>query len=356
MTVIGKDNSRHSTVTYWFCKCDCGNPNILSIAKSSLTQGSTTSCGCARSKLKKQNPNKYDLSGTYGIGWTSNTGKKFYFDLEDFDKIKNYCWYENDNGYIVTQRFRKTIRMHRLVMDVNDDDIQIDHIYHNKNDNRKEFLRKATNAQNSWNKKCKGVYYNSEKEKYVGFVTVYGKKFFKYFDSEKQAIQYRKMLEQKYYKEFAYCEYEGEIDMGEIVEIKYFDKDMEPVEMIAGGDWIDLRSAETVEMKTGDFKLIPLGVGMRLPHGYEAHVVPRSSTFKKFGVIQVNSQGVIDNSYCGEEDQWMFPALAMRDTVIHKNDRICQFRIVKNQPQIEFMLVDHLQNKSRGGFGSTGVK
>lgn len=144
--------------------------------------------------------------------------------------------------------------------------------------------------------------------------------------------------------------------MGEIVEIKYFDKDMEPVEMIAGGDWIDLRAAETVEMKTGDFKLIPLGVGMRLPHGYEAHVVPRSSTFKKFGVIQVNSQGVIDNSYCGEEDQWMFPALAMRDTVIHKNDRICQFRIVKNQPQIEFMLVDHLQNKSRGGFGSTGVK
>lgn len=144
--------------------------------------------------------------------------------------------------------------------------------------------------------------------------------------------------------------------MGEIVEVKYFDKDMEPVKMIAGGDWIDLRAAETVEMKAGEFRLIPLGVGMRLPRGYEAHVVPRSSTFKKYGVIQTNSKGVIDNSYCGDEDQWMFPALAMRDTVIHKNDRICQFRIVKNQPPIDFMTVDYLKDRSRGGFGSTGTK
>lgn len=143
--------------------------------------------------------------------------------------------------------------------------------------------------------------------------------------------------------------------MAEIVEIKYF-SDIEPVQVIVGGDWIDLRAAETVEMKTGEFKLIPLGVGMRLPRGFEAHVVPRSSTFNHFGVLQTNSCGIIDNSYCGDTDQWMFPALAMHDTVIHKNDRICQFRIVKNQPPIEFMAVEHLKKENRGGFGSTGVK
>ena len=141
--------------------------------------------------------------------------------------------------------------------------------------------------------------------------------------------------------------------MAEIIEIKYF-SDIEPVQAIKGGDWIDLRAAETVEMKAGEFKLIPLGVGMRLPRGYEAHVVPRSSTFKRYGILQTNSYGIIDNSYCGDDDQWMFPALAMRDTTIFKGDRICQFRIVGNQPEIEFMTVDKLEDKSRGGFGSTG--
>ena len=130
--------------------------------------------------------------------------------------------------------------------------------------------------------------------------------------------------------------------------------DIEPVQAIKGGDWIDLRAAETVKMKAGEFKLIPLGVGMRLPRGYEAHVVPRSSTFKRYGILQTNSYGIIDNSYCGDDDQWMFPALAMRDTTIFKGDRICQFRIVGNQPEIEFVTIDRLESKSRGGFGSTG--
>ena len=95
---------------------------------------------------------------------------------------------------------------------------------------------------------------------------------------------------------------------------------------------------------------------MILPEGYEAHVVPRSSTYKKFGIIQTNHQGVIDSSYCGDNDQWLFPAYALRDTVINKNDRICQFRIVEKQPEIEFTEVDHLLEKDRGGFGSTGIK
>lgn len=121
-------------------------------------------------------------------------------------------------------------------------------------------------------------------------------------------------------------------------------------------DWFDLRAAETVEMKAGDYKLISLDVSMKLPEGYEAHVVPRSSTFKNFGVLQTNSFGVIDNSYSGTNDVWRFPALAMRDTVIHEGDRICQFRIMKKQPQIEFIEVNELDETDRGGIGSTGTR
>lgn len=144
--------------------------------------------------------------------------------------------------------------------------------------------------------------------------------------------------------------------MNEKIVIKYFDPEIERIQKIAQGDWCDIRAAETVELKKGEFKLIPLGVAMQLPDGYEAHVAPRSSTFKNFGILQTNSFGVIDNSYCGDNDQWFFPAYALRDTIIHKNDRICQFRIVKKQPEIEFEEVAHLDNPDRGGHGSTGVK
>lgn len=138
------------------------------------------------------------------------------------------------------------------------------------------------------------------------------------------------------------------------IEIKYF-TDIEPISIIPNGDWIDLRAAENIEMKKGEFKLIPLGIGMILPSSYEAHIVPRSSTFKNYGVIQTNHMGVIDNSYCGENDQWFFPAYALRDTVINKNDRICQFRIIEKQPTIEFKPIDNLKEISRGGYGSTGI-
>ena len=139
------------------------------------------------------------------------------------------------------------------------------------------------------------------------------------------------------------------------IKIKYFNENIEKIAPISKGDWIDLRAAATVEMKAGEFKLIPLGVAMQLPHGYEAHVCPRSSTFKNFGVIQTNSMGIIDNSYCGDNDQWFFPAFALRDTVINENDRICQFRIMEIQPQLNFITVDSLGNADRGGHGSTGV-
>ena len=138
------------------------------------------------------------------------------------------------------------------------------------------------------------------------------------------------------------------------VKIKYF-SDIEPIKFIENkSDWYDLRSAEDVEMKAGEYRLIKLGVGMKLPEGYEAHMAPRSGTFKNFGIIQANHVAVIDNSYSGDNDQWMYPAIALRDTVIHKNDRICQFRIIENQPPIQFVTVEHLDDKDRGGFGTTG--
>ena len=139
------------------------------------------------------------------------------------------------------------------------------------------------------------------------------------------------------------------------IKIKYFTDKIEKLRYIDGkSDWIDLRAAEDITLKAGEFKLIPLGVAMELPKGYEAHVVPRSSTFKNFGVLQTNSMGVIDETYCGDNDQWFFPALAMRDTQIKVNDRICQFRIMKHQPQIDFEETERLKNSDRGGHGSTG--
>ena len=138
------------------------------------------------------------------------------------------------------------------------------------------------------------------------------------------------------------------------IKIKYHD-DILPIDMFDNGDWIDLRSAEDIDMSSGDFRLISLGVSMQLPEGYEAHIVPRSSTYKHWGIIQANHMGVVDNSYCGDDDIWKFPAIAIRDTQIYKNDRICQFRIVKKQPEFEFEEVDHLDSPNRGGFGTSGL-
>lgn len=141
----------------------------------------------------------------------------------------------------------------------------------------------------------------------------------------------------------------------EEIQIKYFTDKISKLTYIDGkSDWIDLRAAQDIDMKAGDFKLIPLGIAMKLPDGYEAHIVPRSSTFKNYGIIQTNHQGVVDCSYCGNNDQWFMPAYALRDTHISCNDRVCQFRIMKNQPKINFLEVDELSTTDRGGFGSTG--
>ena len=145
--------------------------------------------------------------------------------------------------------------------------------------------------------------------------------------------------------------------MSERIKIRYLNDQIERLRYIDGkSDWIDLRSAERVELKAGEFKLIHLGVAMQLPDGYEAHIVPRSSTFKNYGIIQTNHCGIIDETYCGNDDWWRMPVYALRDTVINENDRICQFRIEAHQPQIVFDEVEELEGANRGGFGSTGVQ
>ena len=139
------------------------------------------------------------------------------------------------------------------------------------------------------------------------------------------------------------------------IKIRYLSDKIEKLRYIDGkSDWIDLRAAERVELKAGEFKLIPLGIAMQLPKGYEAHIVPRSSTFKNYGISQTNHCGIVDESYCGNNDQWFMPAYALRDTVIEANDRICQFRIFEHQPALNFVETEDLGNEDRGGHGSTG--
>lgn len=143
--------------------------------------------------------------------------------------------------------------------------------------------------------------------------------------------------------------------MNKNIQIKYFTDKIDKLTYVDGkSDWIDLRAAKEMEIKAGEYALIPLGVAMKLPEGYEAHIVPRSSTYKNYGLIQTNHMGVVDESYSGDNDQWHMPVYALRDTVIHVNDRVCQFRIMEHQPKIIFDEVEVLEGPDRGGFGTTG--
>ena len=137
------------------------------------------------------------------------------------------------------------------------------------------------------------------------------------------------------------------------IKIKYI-RDIKPIEFFDNGDWIDLRAGLDIELEAGGSCVVPLGVAMEIPIGYTAIIVPRSSTFKKWGIIQTNSVGIIDESYCGDNDEWGLPVLAFRKTKIHKNDRICQFRLIKQSDYIDFKEVKTLNNPDRNGFGSTG--
>lgn len=173
---------------------------------------------------------------------------------------------------------------------------------------------------------------------------------------EAVTVKYRKPNERNHVKIEHWSKSFGDGETNQLkIKVKYFDDEIDKLEKISKGDWLDLRASETVELNQFEFAIIPLGVGMELPEGYEAHVVPRSSTYKKWGIIQANSKGIIDNSYSGNDDQWGLPVVALRDTAINKNDRICQFRIVESMPKVEIETVESLDGVNRGGFGSTGT-
>ena len=139
------------------------------------------------------------------------------------------------------------------------------------------------------------------------------------------------------------------------IKVKYFTDKIDKLEMLETGDWCDLRVAEDVHMEAGEYRLLHLGVAMQLPSGYEAIVAPRSSTYKNWGIVLANSIGVIDCSYCGSQDEWRAPVIALTDTDIPANTRLFQFRVQKNQPKLNFITVDELDNPNRGGLGSTGT-
>lgn len=172
-------------------------------------------------------------------------------------------------------------------------------------------------------------------------------------DEEKKYIDNDILSTKEMYDKFI-----NEVAIMEVVsiEIRYTTNEIDRIKQFDLGNWIDLRLAQDVHLKANEFKLLSLGVAMKLPTGYEALVIPRSSTFKNYGILQANSIGLIDESYCGNGDIWKFPAYATREVYIPKNTRICQFRILKHQPYIMFTDVLELSDKDRGGFGSTGKK
>lgn len=215
------ENNKNNQIQ-WLCKCDCGNYHKTTT--HNLRAGSCKSCGCINANINKYNNpkcnikvNKYDLSGEYGIGYTSK-GTEFYFDLEDFEKIFPYNWHTDGSGYIIANSKdtkEAKIRMHRLVMGVEDINTYVDHIYHNKADNRKSQLRIVTNSQNQMNKgKNKnntsgtaGVYWHKNSQKWESIITLNGKLIYLgIFDNYDKAVQVRKEAEEKYFGEFRYKE------------------------------------------------------------------------------------------------------------------------------------------------------
>ncbi len=216
LTVLERVENNKQRIAQWLCQCDCFGENSLKVVRGSdLRSGHTKSCGCLQREIVKKicqtrkNYNEYNLLGDYGIGYALN-GEEFYFDLEDYDKIKNYSWHINADGYVVTGYI--VILMHRLVINC-PDDMEVDHIYHNRNDNRKEFLRFATRSQNGMNRELQlnnisgvtGVTWRSDKEKWRASIGINGENIhLGYFDNFEDAVQVRNEAEEKYFGEYRY--------------------------------------------------------------------------------------------------------------------------------------------------------
>jgi len=230
LTVLERYIDENSKDTKWKCICDCGNPNPVIVFGYNLKNGNTTSCGCVHLKngqktgsiygpiqgKKNKKYNKYDLTGEYGIGYTLD-GKEFYFDIEDYDIIKDYCWHINKNGYVVNKTNKKPILMHRLVMGVDNisSELEVDHIHHKTNDNRKSELRIVTSSQNKMNKDkqvnntsgVRGIWFNKNLNRWVADIGVDHKTIHlgTYYTID-EAAKARKDAEIKYFGEYRYQE------------------------------------------------------------------------------------------------------------------------------------------------------
>ena len=200
----------------WLCKCDCGNEKVIN--RNELTSGRTKSCGCLRPRKtiklerRKLPHNTYDLSGEYGIGYTSK-GEEFYFDLEDYEKIKDYYWMFNKRGYLYAVKNRKKVIFHRYILNISDSSVDVDHIYHKKFDNRKSELRLVNRSQNSMNRSLRsdnksgvtGVCWNRFCDKWMAYICVNNKRInLGHFDDYNEAVKIRKEAEKKYFREFRY--------------------------------------------------------------------------------------------------------------------------------------------------------
>ena len=231
LTVIKRAESRikpnGSKVTQWWCECDCGNEELILVSSSNLVNKHTKSCGClkqekaaengkkfkGKNNLKNKKYNAYDLSGEYGVGYTIK-GEEFCFDLEDYDLIKDYCWWKNDNGYLVASlNDNRKIRMSRLIMNENNPNIRIDHQNHDKMNNRKSNLRRATSSENAMNSEISsvntsgitGVFLDKKWKKWIASIMVnYKSIHLGRFDKFEDAVRARKEAEDKYFGEWSY--------------------------------------------------------------------------------------------------------------------------------------------------------
>ena len=209
----------------WHCKCDCGTECL--VYKDALLNGGQVSCGCynkekSKGIIKERQTNKYDLSGEYGIGYTHNNNKEFYFDLEDYNKIKGYCWREDINGYIVANKqYREMILLHRLIMNAENQNVDVDHIKHNLYDNRKSELRIVKHADNLKNQKINvrntsgitGVSFNKRDKDWEAYITFNKNHIhlghYKNFDD---AVKARRDAEEKYFGEYSYTNSNKELN------------------------------------------------------------------------------------------------------------------------------------------------
>ena len=213
LTVIRKAENPSEAHIKWLCECECGN--FITTRGTSLRSGITKSCGCLVSdKIREWNKankkcNVYDLTGDYGIGYASNTNEPFYFDLEDYDKIKDYYWSANTDGYMYSTCDDEYILMHRLIIDENNPEMQVDHFNRNRKDNRKENLKSVTPQHNNWNRGMNqnnksgvtGVRWNKKAEKWIAYIM---RKHLGTFNSFEDAVKARKRAEQKYFGEYSY--------------------------------------------------------------------------------------------------------------------------------------------------------